>query len=73
MFRLSGALARNCAERGVPVLLCLHTKTRLFPVDVADEFLMEVGASWVDRHNATSSRRRQRVPGSGRHAARIDR
>jgi hypothetical protein len=55
VFRLSNALARVCAEKGVPVLLCPHTKTRLFPVDVANEFMMKVGASWVEDHNAISS------------------
>jgi hypothetical protein len=55
VFRLSGALARNCAERGVPVLLCPHTKTRLFPVDIANEFMASVGASWVEDHNANRS------------------
>jgi hypothetical protein len=73
VFRLSSALVRVCAERGVPVLLCPHTKTRLFPVDVANEFMMKIGASWVDHHNAISSRRGQRIPGSGRRATRIDR
>jgi hypothetical protein len=67
--RLSSALARVCAERGVPVLLCPHTKTRLFPVDLANEFMVKVGASWVDDHNAISSRRGQRMPGSVRRAA----
>jgi len=61
VYRVSSALARFCAEKGVPVLLCPHTKTRLFPVEVANEFMMEVGASWVEDHNATSARRR---PGS---------
>jgi hypothetical protein len=54
VFRLSNALARVCAEKGVPVLLCPHTKTRLFPADVANEFMIEVGASWVEDHNAIS-------------------
>ena len=54
VFRLSNALVRVCAEKGVPVLLCPHTKTRLFPVDLGDEFMMKVGASWVEDHNATS-------------------
>jgi hypothetical protein len=57
VYRLSSALARACAEKGVPVLLCPETKTRLFPVDVANEFMMKVGASWVDSHNAISSSR----------------
>ena len=43
VLRVSSALARICAERGVPVLLCPHTKTRLFPVDVANDFMMKVG------------------------------
>jgi hypothetical protein len=55
VYRLSNALVRVCAEQGVPVLLCPHTKTRLFPVDVANEFMREVGASWVEDHNAISS------------------
>jgi hypothetical protein len=55
VYRLSSALVRVCAQKGVPVLLCPQTKTRLFPVDVANEFMIEVGASWVEDHNATSS------------------
>jgi hypothetical protein len=55
VYRLSNALVRVCAEKGVPVLLCPHTKTRLFPVEVANEFMTEVGASWVEDHNAISS------------------
>jgi hypothetical protein len=60
-------------RRGGPVLLCPHTGTRLFPMNLATEFMMEVGASWVDDHNTISSRRGQRVPGIVRRAARIDR
>jgi hypothetical protein len=54
VLRLSSALVRVCAEKGVPVRLCPQTKTRLFPVDVANEFMLKVGASWVEGHNATS-------------------
>ena len=54
VFRLSSAPARVCAEKGVPVRLSPDTKTRLFPVDVANEFMMKVGASWVEDHNARS-------------------
>jgi hypothetical protein len=57
VLRLSSALVRVCAEKGIPVRLCPQTKTRLFPVDVAHEFMMKVGASWVKDHNATSSDR----------------
>ena len=52
VYRLSNALVRVCAEKGVPVLLCPHTKTRLFPVDVANEFMTELGSSWLEDHNA---------------------
>jgi hypothetical protein len=55
VYRLSGARVRICAEKGVPVLLCPRTGTRLFPVDVANEFMTNVGASWVEDHNAISS------------------
>jgi hypothetical protein len=69
VYRVSSALARFCAEKGVPVLLCPHTKTRLFPVDVANEFMVEVGASWVEDHNATSTRRRPGSRSNGRDPA----
>jgi hypothetical protein len=52
VYRLSSALARLCAEKGVPVRLCPQTKTRLFPEDVANQFMREIGASWVEDHNA---------------------
>jgi hypothetical protein len=52
VYRLSNALVRVCAEKGVAVQLCPHTKTRLFPVDIAHEFMTEVGALWVNDHNS---------------------
>jgi hypothetical protein len=48
------ALARLRGRRGVPVLLCPQTKTRLFSVDIANEFMMKVGAKCVAEHNASS-------------------
>jgi hypothetical protein len=39
VYRLSNALVRTCAAKGVPVLLCPHTRTRLFPVNVGDQFM----------------------------------
>ena len=68
VLRVSSALARICAERGVPVLLCPYTGTRLFPVDLATEFMREVGASWstttTTPHRPTDPERRWTVAGA---------
>jgi hypothetical protein len=51
------------------ISLCPQTKTRLFPVDVANEFMMKVGASWVkgcSRWNSRATARDRRGGRAGR-------
>ena len=45
VIRLSSALVRVCAERGGAGSALPAHKTRLFPVDVGNEFMMKIGAS----------------------------